>query len=337
MNPLITISIPVYNVEKYVEKSLSSALNQTYDNLEILVIDDKGTDNSMDVVRSIIARHPRGNVVKIIDHGINQGTGATKNSAIDNANGKYIFFMDSDDYISLDCIEKLYSRIYETNAEIVVGSYDCFDYQQHFSKGKSLKEFIYCNINAYFRFLKMPECYIQTWNKLYNLDFLRRNKIRCIPSNTYEDIYFSFQLLAVTNSVATIADITYHYRLDNSNSVTASLRTGNLNMKMINQIIDVLKHIYTEIEHKRYAINYPAKHYFFNQKMFLIGYIVNNCNDKPTMKKLINSIGSYPLVEKDRFNFLHWELLLNQLFTGYHSYLIYSNLRKISKKVKSKL
>lgn len=183
----------------------------------------------------------------------------------------------------------------------------------------------------------MPGCYIQTWNKLYNLDFLRQNKIRCIPSNTYEDIYFSFQLLAVANSVATISDITYYYRLDNSNSVTASLRTRNLNMKMINQIIDILKHIYTDIEHKRYLINYPTKRYFFNQKMFLIGYIVNNCNDKNTVKKLINSIGSYPLLEKDIFNYLHWELLLNQLFNGYHSYLIYSNLRKLSKKIKSKL
>ena len=137
--------------------------------------------------------------------------------------------------------------------------------------------------------------------------------------------------------MATIKDITYYYRLDNSNSVTASLRTRVLNMKMINQINDILKYIYTDIENKRYLINYPTKYYFFSQKMFLIGYIVNNCNDRHIMKKLINSIGSYPLIEKDKFNFLHWELLVNQLFKGYHSYLIYSNLRKLSRKIKSKL
>lgn len=104
MNYKVTLAMPVYNVEKYVERALLSALNQTFDSIEFLIVDDKGTDRSMEIVSEIVSTHPRGKDVRIIDHVVNQGTGATKNSAIREAKGEYLFFMDSDDCLSRDCI-----------------------------------------------------------------------------------------------------------------------------------------------------------------------------------------------------------------------------------------
>lgn len=91
MNYKVTLAMPVYNVEKYVERALLSALNQTFDSIEFLIVDDKGTDRSMEIVSEIVSTHPRGKDVRIIDHVVNQGTGATKNSAIREAKGEYLF------------------------------------------------------------------------------------------------------------------------------------------------------------------------------------------------------------------------------------------------------
>ena len=77
----ITIAIPVYNVEKYVENSILSALNQTYDDIEFLIIDDKGSDASMEIVKRIQSTHPRGNSIRIIDHGVNRGLATARNTA----------------------------------------------------------------------------------------------------------------------------------------------------------------------------------------------------------------------------------------------------------------
>ena len=108
---LITLSMPIYNVEKYIERALLSALNQTYQNLEILIVDDLGHDNSMDIVYQLKSTHPRGNCIRIITHKKNLGLGGTRNTAIESAQGKYLYFMDSDDAIVPDCIENLYNII----------------------------------------------------------------------------------------------------------------------------------------------------------------------------------------------------------------------------------
>ena len=120
---LITLSMPVYNVEKYVERALLSALNQTYENIEFIIADDRGTDTSMDIVRRIVSSHPRGKQVRIIEHERNIGLGAGRNTAIEHATGKYLFFMDSDDELSPDCIDRLYAKMQEENVDFVEGSY----------------------------------------------------------------------------------------------------------------------------------------------------------------------------------------------------------------------
>ena len=220
----VTIAIPVYNVEKYVEKSILSALNQTFNSIEYLIIDDKGTDRSIDIVKNIVKKHPRGNHVRIVDHIVNKGTGATKNSAIKEARGRYLYFMDSDDTIHPQCISKLYHIAEKNKVQIVASSHNTCDergkiisinrLKQHFTEGEQLID--YYRNNHFF---------VYTWNKLYDIKYLRDNNIRCIPHHLCEDVFFTFQIISTCKSFYIYNGATYDY-LMNPNSLMGNQNNG---------------------------------------------------------------------------------------------------------------
>ena len=119
----ISIGMPVYGVEKYIRKSILSVLDQSIEcNLEVLVIDDCGTDHSMDIIRECQSSHTKGNVIRIIRQPHNMGCWAARNKILDEAKGKYLFLIDADDYLSPDALEKLYHAAEEHQAETVYGS-----------------------------------------------------------------------------------------------------------------------------------------------------------------------------------------------------------------------
>ena len=120
--PLVSIGIPVYNVEPYIEKCLLSVLNQTYQNLEVLVVDDLGSDQSMQIVYRLQHSHPKGNLIKVVRHNNNKGLGEARNTAIEKATGKYLFFVDSDDYIEPPTINLLLKEAETHNTDVVMAS-----------------------------------------------------------------------------------------------------------------------------------------------------------------------------------------------------------------------
>lgn len=335
MNPLITISIPVYNVEKYIEKALSSALSQTYDNLEFLIIDDKGTDNSMAVVRSIIASHPRGNAVKIIDHGKNQGTGATKNSAIDNAAGEYLFFMDSDDYITENCIELLYNALKKYDAQMSVGSYTNFNDERDSFSPTILSDNCYSGAHA----LTMFENYVPTWNKLYEIKLLRDNKVRCIPQETFEDIFWQFQLIDIVEKVTVISDITYYYRMDNANSVTLIERRKLFSKKDFDQRYRIQKNMYECFVNQKINISRATMGFFMGGYYFLIKKVLDAKNlTRKEKKEYLRYIDENPIVAnkkifKSRLLYLPFAYFPTNVASKFYGFAM--NCRNLLKKTKS--
>ncbi len=115
----ITVIIPVYNVEKYLKVAIDATINQTYKNLEIILVDDGSTDSSGKICDEYSKIDNR---IKVI-HQENKGLSGARNTGLDNATGKYIMFSDSDDTFEIDACEKLYNSIEETNADYVVGNY----------------------------------------------------------------------------------------------------------------------------------------------------------------------------------------------------------------------
>ncbi len=119
---LISIIIPVYNVERYVRASLDSALAQTYPNIEYIIVDDCGTDKSIAIIQELLNNHERANSVFLIHHEKNKGVGAARNTGLANAHGDYIYFMDPDDCLIPDCITLHHKAITTANADLCLGN-----------------------------------------------------------------------------------------------------------------------------------------------------------------------------------------------------------------------
>lgn len=211
----VSIGFPVYNVEKYVSNSLKSALEQDFEDYEILVVYDKSDDMSLDIVKHLIATHPNGKKARLIIREEKEGLGEARNTAIREALGKYIYFMDSDDIITPDAISKLYNSAVEFDAEIVIGS----NYKTDGFKTWSEKDDVFPNL----QFLKAGEFadyYFNTirdimpctaWNILFNMDFLTKYNLLFPKIKLQEDIAFDELYHPFLNRVVFISDKTYYY------------------------------------------------------------------------------------------------------------------------------
>lgn len=126
----VSIIVPVYNVEKYIDRCLNSLVNQTLKEIEIIIVNDNTPDNSMKICEEYAKRDNR---IKIYNKEQNEGLGLTRNYGIKKANGEYIAFVDSDDYVDNDFYEKLYNKIIKTNSDI------CFaEYKRYTSKNDKI-------------------------------------------------------------------------------------------------------------------------------------------------------------------------------------------------------
>lgn len=274
MNIEITIAIPVYNASKHIHKSLYSAINQDFKDFEILIIDNKSTDNTTQIVEDIIKKTPN-HSIRIIKHPINKGLGASKNTAIDNAKGKYLFFMDSDDFIEPNTLTILYDKIKQYNAQIAIGSIIYEDENQVPIQKTVCPDLHYEEKYCYLR--DINSFYWMTWNKLYNLEFLKETKIRCIPHHLHEDLWFTFQIAAYTTNIVYSSLITYHYIL-NSNSIC------NQHKKII-QDNNLIEHI--EILEHEYKVlttipifNYPQLHNLYTSLFINTSYTIYSSSSK---------------------------------------------------------
>ncbi len=215
--PLVSIGIPVYNVEPYIEKCLLSVLNQTYQNLEILVVDDLGTDNSMKIVADLQETHPQGSLIKVIRHSVNKGLGEARNTSIDAATGKYLCFVDSDDYIEPNTIELLVREAEQYDTDVVMASsrkivYGTDEEQPTFTYKK--KE-VLIGHDAFAHYLCQDLRWhigINAWNNLFKTEFLRQNKLR-FDARKDEDALFLSDFYSEVQRAVLLPDITYNYVL----------------------------------------------------------------------------------------------------------------------------
>lgn len=237
--PLITLGIPIYNAVQLVEQTLLSVLNQTYPNIEYLFVDDKG--DSMEVVNRVVAEHPRGSAVRIIDHGWNKGIGASRNTILDNATGDYLFTMDCDDVITPDCIETLYSYMSRHPVDFVASSFVRMDMEGKQYPGCQYTDTLIEGEGhsvACYRYGQGKEIFVATWNKLYSLDFLKHYHIRCKEKHLNEDPWFTYQVIINAASCRLIPECTLFYTY-NPLSVSGISAAKGYSEKIARQYIDV--------------------------------------------------------------------------------------------------
>ena len=184
----VTIGIPFYRSVDTIVQTLESALSQTYESIEFLLIDDDGNDGSLAKVQDMIQYHPRGKDVRIISHEHNIGVAASRNEIIDKAQGEFVYFLDSDDVIDENAISLLMIHAYKHKAEIVFGSYVKFDldgretiYQYPY------KVFTEPDQLATFAYRKYGNIQASACNYIVKTSLLRTNKHCFLNSNYWED------------------------------------------------------------------------------------------------------------------------------------------------------
>ena len=224
---LISIIIPVYKVEKYLEKCIQSVINQTYENLQIILVDDGSPDNCGKICDEYAKKDHRIEVI----HKSNGGLSDARNKGLEIAKGEYIGFVDSDDYIEADMYEVLYNLLKQYNADVSI----CNFYTV--SQGKISIKNADNGINEYNRIEILKEILLDkniqsyAWNKLYKKELF--DEIKYPIGKKYEDIGTTFYLLEKCNKVVVTGKSEYYYinRQDSIvNNVTESTITDYIEL-----------------------------------------------------------------------------------------------------------
>ncbi len=214
MNYEVTIGIPAYKAIDYIEKTMESALNQTFGNIEFLIVDDCGNDGTIDVVERLQKEHQRGKDIRILYNKMNLGVGKTRNLILEQACGEYLFFLDSDDVLEPDAIEKMVSVVRQYQAEIVYGSWIRVDNVNHspvqhnyypdmlFMKPDELAMYAFKNYSTF----RISVC-----NALFSLNLIRSNHLRFLDTSYWEDLAFTYDLVPKVSRAVLLSDITYQY------------------------------------------------------------------------------------------------------------------------------
>ena len=218
--PLVSIIVPVYGVERYIERCAVSLFEQTYKDVEYIFVNDATPDQSIEVLRTVMELYPeRAKAVKIVEHPHNKGLSAARNTGVDNATGEYVWHVDSDDYVATDAVEKLIEAAERNNADIVI----C-DINVVTSKGIYAEKIIYNDKVDYIRRLLQHTQKCAHWNKFYRKSLLDTTGIRSDEQiRMAEDYAVTPRLLYCAKRVAMLHEPLYFYETTNQSSYVHNL------------------------------------------------------------------------------------------------------------------
>jgi glycosyltransferase involved in cell wall biosynthesis len=259
INPRLSIIIPIYNVEEYIERCVRSLFDQTLENIEYIFVDDASPDRSIEKLRQIMAQYESKNlVIKIITHNQNKGLPSARNSGLAVAVGGYVFHCDSDDWLEKDAMEKMYGVATENDADIVWCDFFC----SYPSREIHVKQSNPASPVAYMKSLLSEKMHGGVWNKLVRRTLYIDNKI-CFAegSNMWEDLRVSTQLFYYARKIVYIPQAYYHYVQYNTNSLSAGTLDKKLDEMLRNTegIIDFLADKDVQLEKEINYLKLAAK------------------------------------------------------------------------------
>jgi len=268
----VSIIIPFYNVEDYIERSLKSALNQLYSDIEVILVNDFSTDQSLEKVEKIVASSSRISCVKIVQHAQNKGVAAARNSGIDNSTGDYIYFLDSDDELPISAIADLVAAAGEDKPDIVIGDYEVI--------GKNKSDYISVKVNcrdiegkgAVLNSFLSRQWNDGTANKLESRKMIIDYRIRFYEGIVHEDILWSFEIALYAHSLKYCHKVTYYYHI-RSGSITQSISDRNFS----SLVIVMERMVNLALDKCLYQTQPELLNYFANLRIYLLKQMVE-CN-----------------------------------------------------------
>lgn len=307
----VSIIVPIYNEENNLRKCIESLINQTYKNLEIILINDGSTDNSKEIIDSYKDKR----IVAI--HKKNTGIGDTRNTGIDKSTGDYIMFVDSDDYIELNCVEILLKNLNENKSDLVISNY----YLDTPSKTYEMNLKIFNSINIKEDCDLLCKINLSPWIKLYKKDLLINNSNRFPINLKYEDVPFVVEAVIRAGKISFVPNYLYHYVIKKSGeTITRDER-----------IFDIIT-ICAIVEKKLKQINYVNKTNFFVK---VLSYYLKNSRYIPNINlrnEFIDAIYIYlKRIDKDwrKCTYLKQESKIKRVIITHKSLLkIVNKLKK---------
>ncbi len=224
IQPFFSVIMPVYNVEQYLNEAVSSVLNQTFQDFEMILVEDKSTDKSGEMCDKIAIKS---NKVRVIHQESNKGASEARNVGIENAVGKYIWFMDSDDCVEKTLLEKVYKSLMINTAQVVIFGLE----EEYFDEENCKKQGKKISLDT--RYLKSKEqirelvidleestLYGYIWNKVYDLEYLKKSNVKFEKLALLEDSMFNIGFFENVSTANILSDVLYYYKKRVGNSLT---------------------------------------------------------------------------------------------------------------------
>lgn len=281
-SPLVSIIVPVYNVEEYLNESIKSAINQSYKNIEIILIDDGSTDSCGSICNSYAMKDDRISVF----HQKNMGLSAARNMGVSLAKGELISFLDSDDYMSPFMIEKMVTMMKKYNADVC-----CCDYTSTAFSNKTG-----CIVDEYDNQLacaslldsKGFKCY--AWNKIYKKQLF--DNIKYPVGRYFEDISTTYRLFSQANKIVYLHEELYYYRLRRNSITRETFSDKNYDLIFaINEILELSASLYASYRN-RLAMGY-MQYYLTFLKSALISQVKLNEENSKLRKFIFTHLKSF--------------------------------------------
>lgn len=239
---MISILVPIYSVEKYIERCVRSLFEQTYSDIEYVFVNDCSPDSSMEILTRIMSEYPhRIERIKIINHKENQGLAAARNTAIANATGEFILHVDSDDYLEIAAVEKLVKKQKETQADIVTGQAI-----QHTSTSWFIMERPqFKNKTDFVLDMIKPTIHHTIWGRLIRKALYKDYQLKAKEGiNIGEDLQIMSQLAFYGHKFISIPEVVYHYDTRNMGSYMNSSTDKRKRIFRLSQDIESMKVVY---------------------------------------------------------------------------------------------
>lgn len=246
MRHLISVIVPMYNVEKYIGKCIESLINQTYSNIEIILVNDGSPDSSGLIADAYACKDSRITVI----HNSNMGVSSARNCGLDIANGDYVCFIDGDDWILSDFIHYMHALAVDTGAEMVM------------SKGVVNSKIISEDVNEIWNSdqataaILYPEIPLGVWNKMFCRKMIEKNSLRFLSGLFMgEGLNFIVSASQFSNKIAITNRKMYFYRKDNESSATTALNISKMKNALIaienlnNNLTDPSKEVRAAIDY----------------------------------------------------------------------------------------
>lgn len=274
---LVSVIIPVYKTEKYLSECLDSVVNQTLRDIEIICLNDASPDNSFEIIKSYADKDSR---IIVVNFEQNKGVSCARNTAIDLAKGKYIAFIDSDDWVDKNYLKSMFDVIEETNSEIVINR-KVYRFKNdnlkpyNYDKMSDIKDDSYIGIES-----DIQNVFYVPWSKLFKTDFIKKYNIKFPENYVYEDTFFHYTAFINAKKVYMFTGDAYYYR-DREDSITSNINNDS------DKIIKMFEFVY----------DYYAEHGFLKRNVKIYStYPSFNISDEKTysaFKEYFSKAGEY--------------------------------------------